>query len=343
MAMKDVIVTGGSGFIGRSLSVHLSPLVERGRKVLALSSRDVDLVNREATFQWFERNQSAHEVSHIFHLAAVYKAGGWPATHPATQFHANMAINVNLLEAWKRFFPGARLTNVVSYCMYPDHDRPHPETELYGTEPEEYLFAYAFTKKALLIGQRAYCQEFGLSAVGLVLPTVYGPGDSFMEESHVMGALIGKFCRAAKEGRESVEVWGDGTAIRSYTYVDDMVDGIRRLMQSDLEGPANIGAPEYVSVKQLVETTVGLSGKRLSVKWIEGPVGVRSRNFSNSRIYSTGWTARFSLRDGIERTYPWVEEQVRAANQRRGQPPQVGEGASAQTSQSRRGTRRMKS
>jgi len=314
MAMKDVIVTGGSGFIGRSLSVHLGSLVERGRKVLALSSRDVDLANREATFQWFERNQSAHEVSHIFHLAAVYKAGGWPATHPGTQFHANMAINVNLLEAWKRFFPGARLTNVVSYCMYPDHDRPHPETELYGTEPEEYLFAYAFTKKALLIGQRAYCQEFGLSAVSLVLPTVYGPGDSFMEESHVMGALIGKFCRAAKEGKESVEVWGDGNQEREFLFVEDAVDGIITAATRATSPVLNLGTGCGVSVRDIAEIIRDESKFRGATRYnTDRFVGARRRVLCIDRIkQEIGWEPRTTLEEGIRTTIAFFRDSERA-------------------------------
>ena len=84
----------------------------------------------------------------------------------------------------------------------------------------------------------------------------------------------------------TIPVWGDGTAVRSYTYVDDMVDGIYRLMHSDLEGPVNIGNPEYVTVKELVETVAAVSGKRVNVEWVKGPVGVQSRNFSNERIYS---------------------------------------------------------
>jgi nucleoside-diphosphate-sugar epimerase len=82
-------------------------------------------------------------------------------------------------------------------------------------------------------------------------------------------------------------------------------------MQSDLEGPVNIGSPEYVSVAQLVDVVAGTAGKRVAVRYVAGPVGVRSRNFSNARVYSLGWQARFSLEAGIGRTYPWVAEQVR--------------------------------
>jgi len=109
-----------------------------------------------------------------------------------------------------------------------------------------------------------------------------------------------------------VEMWGDGSAVRSYTYVDDMVDGIFRLMHSDLEGAANIGCPQYVTVRELVETVAAVAGKRIVIKPVKGPVGVQSRNFSNERIYSIGWRSRFDLRAGIERTYPWVAQQVAA-------------------------------
>ncbi len=95
-----------------------------------------------------------------------------------------------------------------------------------------------------------------------------------------------------------------------------MVDGIFRLMQSDLEGPANIGCPEYVTVEELARTISKVAGKEVLVKYVEGPVGVLSRNFSNEKIYSIGWEARFPLEKGIALTYPWVAAQVEAARER---------------------------
>jgi len=119
----------------------------------------------------------------------------------------------------------------------------------------------------------------------------------------------------------TIEVWGDGTAIRSYTYVDDMVDGIYRLTASSVVGPANIGSAEYVSVAQLVQTVADVAGKAIQIRYVEGPVGVQSRNFSNERIYSVGWRPRYSLREGIAQTYPWVHAQVAArAETRRSSP-----------------------
>jgi len=98
--------------------------------------------------------------------------------------------------------------------------------------------------------------------------------------------------------------------VRSYTYVDDMIEGIYTLMQSDLHGAVNIGCPEYVSVDELARTIAEAAGKTIHIRHVDGPVGVHSRNFSNERIYSTGWRAAYNLKDGIARTYPWVAAQV---------------------------------
>jgi GDP-D-mannose 3',5'-epimerase len=114
------------------------------------------------------------------------------------------------------------------------------------------------------------------------------------------------------------EVWGDGTAVRVFTYVDDLVDGIYTLMQSDLEGPVNLGSNERVTVADLVRTVIEVSGKRIKVKYVPGPVGVHARNpstgsgrrFSKARIRSLDWEAKVSLKEGIACTYPWIKAQV---------------------------------
>jgi len=95
-----------------------------------------------------------------------------------------------------------------------------------------------------------------------------------------------------------------------FTYVDDLVDGIYTLMQSDLEGPMNLGSDERVTVANLVRTVIEVSGKKIHEKYVEGPVGVQARNFSKARIKSLGWEAKVSFKEGIARTYPWIEAQV---------------------------------
>jgi GDP-D-mannose 3',5'-epimerase len=138
----------------------------------------------------------------------------------------------------------------------------------------------------------------------------YGPYGTWTGGREKAPAAI---CRKVAEVPDggTIEVWGDGSAIRSYTYVSDMVDGIYRLMHSELEGAVNIGCPQYVDVNELVDTVARVAGKRIEVRHVEGPVGVQSRNFSNGRIESLGWRAQVYLEEGIARTYPWIEEQVR--------------------------------
>jgi GDP-L-fucose synthase len=314
--MKSVIVTGGTGFIGSALGERLRQLVPQGEKVFAIGSRDVDLVSREDALKWFERIHRVNEVTHIFHLAAVYKAGGWPATHPGTQFQANMGINLSVLDGWRRFFPQARLTSVVSYCMYPDHDRPHPESELWGTEPEPYLFAYAFTKKALLVGQKAYCQEYGLDAVALVLPTVYGPRDDFSEMSHVMGALIGKFVRATVSGASAVEVWGTGAQEREFIHVQDVVDGIVRVSErAGFTDTLNLGTGRCERIDVLARTIAAQAGFRGEIVFNPNRfVGALRRGLDSSRIRKEfGWEPTVSLTDGIASAVSWYRTKLRAA------------------------------
>jgi nucleoside-diphosphate-sugar epimerase len=158
----------------------------------------------------------------------------------------------------------------------------------------------------------AYERNRGMTVRIARFQNCYGPEGTWTGGREKAPAAISRKVAEVGDGG-TIEVWGDGSAIRSYTYVDDMVDGIYLLMQSGLQGPVNIGCPQYVTVDELVRTVAEVAGKRINIRHIDGPVGVQSRNFSNERIYSIGWRARYCLRDGIARTYPWIEKQVFAS------------------------------
>lgn len=302
--MRRVIVTGGTGFIGRALVDEIRARYSAA-EVIPVGTAVVDIADEHAWFAWLE--QLGGEVDHIIHLAALYKAGDWPVHHPATQFNVNLKINVNALEGWKREFPAAKFTSILSYCMYPSLAHAHPESELWGHEPEDYLFAYAMTKKAMLIGQRAYRQEYGLRCASVVLPTVYGPGDSFAENSHVVGALIGKFVRAARAGAPEVEVWGDGSASREFLYVGDACDGIIRVALDSEEPAVNLGTGAAYPIRDLVAAIREHSGFTGEARYnMNRFVGVQSRRLDVSLIQEKlGWTAATSLDEGIARTTAW--------------------------------------
>ena len=253
----------------------------------------------------------------VYQLAADMGGMGFIHSAECEIMRNSMLVNLNMIEAAatlgvKRYFFSS------SVCIYRDMVPGEPELteqDAYPAHPDnEYGWEKLYSERALT----AYGRRYKFVVRIARFQNCYGPEGTWNGGREKAPAAI---CRKVAEADDggSIEVWGDGTAIRSYTYVDDMVDGIRRLMDSDLEGPTNIGSPEYVSVTQLVNTVSEVANKRIAVRYISGPVGVRSRNFSNAKIYTTGWRARVALRDGIAKTYPWIEQQVKLASEARPQ------------------------
>ena len=180
------------------------------------------------------------------------------------------------------------------------------EEEAYPALPDnEYGWEKLYSERMAL----AYGRRCGMNVRIARFQNCYGPEGTWTGGREKAPAAICRKVAEAKDGG-TIEAWGDGTAIRSYTYIDDMLEGIYLLMHSDIGVPVNIGCPQYVSVRELIDSVAGIAGKNISVNWIKGPVGVQSRNFSNAKIYSLGWKSQYSLKDGIALTYPWVAEQV---------------------------------
>jgi nucleoside-diphosphate-sugar epimerase len=199
-----------------------------------------------------------------------------------------------------------------SVCVYRDMQPGEPEMTEAEAVPANPNNEYGWEKLYAERMAQAYGRNEGMTVRIARFQNCYGPYGTWTGGREKAPAAI---CRKVAEAEDggTIEVWGDGTAVRSYTFVADMVDGIYRLMHSELDGAVNIGCPQYVTVDELVQTVAEVAGKKINIKHIAGPVGVQSRNFSNERIYSLGWEARHFLQDGIAQTYPWIEKQVKEA------------------------------
>jgi GDP-D-mannose 3',5'-epimerase len=246
----------------------------------------------------------------VYQLAADMGGMGFIHTAECEIMHNSMLINVHMTHTAAamgvpRYFFSS------SVCVYRDMQPGEPEmteAEAIPAHPDnEYGWEKLYSERMA----QAYARHYSMAVRIARFQNCYGPEGTWTGGREKAPAAI---CRKVAEAEEggTIDVWGDGTAVRSYTYVGDMVDGIYRLMHSDLEGAANIGCPQYVTVDELVHTVAKVAGKRIQIRHVEGPVGVQSRNFSNARIESLGWRARVFLEEGIGYTYPWIEAQVEA-------------------------------
>ena len=314
--MKRALVCGAGGFIASHLVKRLKQegYWVRGVDIklpeFSLSAADDFLLHdlrdeRQADASF---DLGGDRFDEVYQLAA--DMGGMGFIHSAeTEIMRNSAlININMVHAAAtRGIPRYFFSS--SVCVYRDMQPGEPEMtedQVIPANPDnEYGWEKLYAERSAL----AYGRRYGMAVRIARFQNTYGPEGTWTGGREKAPAAI---CRKVAETEDggTIEVWGDGSAIRSYTYVSDLVDGIWRLMQSDLEGAANIGCPEYVSVDELVQTVAAVAGKTIHIRHVPGPVGVQSRNFSNARIYTTGWRSQVPLQAGIALTYPWIREQV---------------------------------
>ena len=320
--MKRALVCGAGGFIGCHL---VKKLRSEGYWV-----RGVDIKQHEwspdAANEFLQLDLRKEEncrtalslnggtFDEVYQLAADMGGMGFIHSAETEIMHNSALINIYMTDqaaimGVPRYFFSS------SVCVYRDMHPGEPEmteAEAIPANPDnEYGWEKLYSERIA----QAYERRCGMQVRIARFQNCYGPeGAGTGGREKAPAAMCRKVAEADDGG--TVEVWGDGTAIRSYTYVSDMVEGIYLLMQSDLHGAANIGCPEYVTVDELLQTVARVSGKTIKTKYVDGPVGVQSRNFSNDRIYSLGWKARIYLEEGIKLTYPWVNAQVEALRAR---------------------------
>lgn len=321
--MKSALVLGAGGFIGTHL---VRKLKREGFWVRGVDLKYPEFSETEADeFVVGDlRSQSVTEsifdrpFDEVYQLAADMGGAGYIFTgeHDADVMHNSASINLNAAHygqkaGIKKIFYSS------SACIYPKHNQLDPnnpncaEDSAYPASPDsDYGWEKLFSERLYL----AYNRNYGMDVRIARFHNIFGPEGAWRGGRDKAPAAV---CRKVAEAKPNgeIEIWGDGLQTRSFLYIDECLEAVRRLMDSDFLGPVNIGSDEMVSINQLVEMVAKAAGKTLSIKHIPGPLGVRGRNSDNRLIREKlGWAPHMPLRDGMEKTYRWVHEQVKAAS-----------------------------
>lgn len=321
---KTAIVIGAGGFIGSHIAKRLK---HDGYWV-----RGVDLKQPEfepsACDEFFIgdcRNPQVvnfiidQKVDRVFQLAADMGGAGYINTgeHDADVMNNSAKINLNVLDSCREqgieqaFFSS-------SACVYNEHnqmDRENPdcrEETAYPAFPDsEYGWEKLFSERLYM----AYNKQYGMRNRVARFHNIFGEFGTWTGGKEKAPAAICRKVAMAKDG-DTIEIWGDGLQTRSFLHIDDCVEGVMRLMESDFTGPINIGSDYLISINDLVAMVCEIAGKNIKINHIAGPQGVRGRNSNNDLIREKlNWVPTQDLRSDIEKTYHWIEEQVKAAQQ----------------------------
>ncbi len=250
----------------------------------------------------------------VYQLAADMGGAGFVFTgeNDADIMHNSALINLNICE-WAYKYGVKKIFYSSSACIYPEYNQKDPnnpktsEDSAYPANPDsEYGWEKLFSEHLYLAFQR----NFGLNVRIARFHNIFGPEGSWNDgREKAPAALCRKVAMAPDNGE--IEIWGDGEQTRSFLFVDECIEGVRRLMNSDFTGPVNIGSEEMVTINQLAQMIMQIEGKNLSIKHIPGPLGVRGRNSDNNLIKEKlEWAPDFPLAKGLEITYEWINDQV---------------------------------
>jgi len=301
---KRVTVTGGRGFLGRPL---VRMLEGAGAKVITFSSREYNLIKQADITRMYEDQRP--EI--VIHLAARVGGIGANRDNPGSFFYENAIMGIELMEQ-ARQFDVSKFVQVGTVCAYPKFAPiPFSENDLWNGYPEETNAPYGLAKKMLLVQAQAYREQYGFNAVYLLPVNLYGPGDNVdLHNSHVIPALIRKCLEARDANAASVEVWGTGTPTREFLYVDDAARAIKLAAEKyNKPDPVNVGSSEEISIKDLVELVVELTGFKGKVAWDRSkPDGQPRRKLNVDRASREfGFRSSTPFRAGLRETIKWYQ------------------------------------
>lgn len=314
---KRVLVTGGSGFLG---SFVVEALQRRGAaEIIVPRRREYDLRDLADIRRLLSRagtngigTHSQHSpVDLVIHLAANVGGIGVNRARPAEFFYDNLMMGVQLLhECWRAGVP--KFVAIGTICAYPKFAPiPFREETLWDGYPEETNAPYGLAKKMMLVQSQAYRQQYGYNSIFLLPVNLYGPRDNVDPiTSHVIPALIRKCLEAKESGADSIEVWGDGSPTREFLYVEDAAEGILRASeQYNSSEPVNLGSGEEITIRDLVQTIVELTGFAGTIRWNTcKPNGQPRRKLNTFRAKTCfNFAAQTPFHDGLRQTIDWYK------------------------------------
>lgn len=311
---KKVVVTGGAGFLGKSV---VRQLIDRGceeNNIVIPRSAEYDLTEKEAIVSLLKK--SSPDI--IIHLAAVVGGIGANRDNPGKYFYDNLMMGVQLIEQ-ARVLNVGKFVAVGTICAYPKFTPvPFKEEDLWIGYPEETNAPYGLAKKMLLVQSQAYRQQYGYNSIYLLPVNLYGPYDNFNpQSSHVIPALIKKCLEAKENGDKFITCWGTGGATREFIYVDDAARGILMAAeQYNSSEPINIGTDSEIAIKDLVALIAKLVGFTGEIRWDKDkPDGQPRRRLDITRAKKEfNFAPEISLEEGLKRTISWYVNQRTVAH-----------------------------
>jgi len=299
---SKIYVAGHRGLVGSAIVQNLE--TKGYHNIITRTHREIDLTNQQAVRNFFEREKPEYVV-----LAAA-KVGGIHANNsmPAEFLYQNLMIQSNVIECAHQF-EVKKLLFLGSTCIYPKlAPQPLQEEALLTGALEPTNEAYAIAKISGLEMCKFYKRQYGDNFISCMPTNLYGPNDNFdLNHSHVLPALLRKFHEAKRSGEETVEIWGSGTPLREFLYVDDMADACVFLLEHyDGEQHVNIGTGDEITIAnlaKLIKHVVGYEGElRFNP---DMPDGTPRKVTDVSKLHRLGWKHRVSLEEGIQQAYQW--------------------------------------